>query len=53
MYCGKLERLDLSGVSVTQASFRQLSQRSSGLKVLFCECGEGNWSMCVWEGGRV
>ena len=33
MYCTHLERLDLSGVSVSQSSFRQLSQRCTKLKV--------------------
>lgn len=33
MYCSCLERLDLSGVSVTQNAFRKLSLKCTNLKV--------------------
>ena len=33
MYCTHLEKLDLSGISVTQSSFRQLSQRCTNITV--------------------
>ena len=33
MYCSKLEVLDLSNVSVTQASFKQLTQSCTRLRV--------------------
>ena len=33
MYCTRLERLDLSGVPVSQTSIRKLSQRCASLKV--------------------
>ena len=36
MYCPRLERLDLSGMSVTQASFKPFTQKCCRIKVSGC-----------------
>jgi hypothetical protein len=50
MYCTRLERLDLSGVPVSQTSIRKLSQRCANLKWLKVSGSLTVGEKCVWWG---